>query len=65
MSVEGGDREGDGRWRRRREELLADRLVAQVEWKGMCLDIRGMIVARSDCTFRQTETFLWLHGGLG
>lgn len=46
--MEGGDWEGDGRWRRRREELLADELMAQVEWKEMCLDIRGMIVAWSD-----------------
>lgn len=28
----------------------ADELMAQVKWKGMCLDIRGMIVARSDDT---------------
>lgn len=41
---------GDGRWRRRRKELSADELMAQVEWKGMCLDIRGMIVAPSDDT---------------
>ena len=39
---------GFGGWRRRHEELLADELMAQVEWKGMCLDIRDMIVARSD-----------------
>lgn len=48
MSVEGGDREGDGRWRMRHDDLLADELMAQVEWKEMCLDIRGMIVAWSD-----------------
>lgn len=48
MSVEGGDRDGDGSWRRRHEELLADKLMALVEWKEMCLDIRGMIVARSN-----------------
>lgn len=40
--------EGVGRCRRRNEVLLADKLMAQVEWKGMCLDVRGMIVARSD-----------------
>lgn len=39
---------GDGRWRRRHEDLLADELMAQVEWKEMCLDIRGMTVAWSD-----------------
>lgn len=47
-------------WRRRHDELLADERMAQVEWKGMCLDIGGMIVARSDgmgptCTLRESE----------
>ncbi len=49
-------------------EGRADALMAQVEWKGMCLDIRCMIVAPSDdmgeslCwrmpPQRQTELFL-------
>lgn len=49
-------------------EGRADELMAQVEWKGMRLDIRGMIVAPSDdmgvslCMKtplqRQTELFL-------
>lgn len=38
---EGEDGEGDG-WRR------CNTLMAQVEWKGMCLDIGDMLVARSN-----------------
>lgn len=45
VSERGGWRQGGG-WKV--EELLTGELMAQVEWKGMCLDIRGMIVAPSD-----------------
>lgn len=34
----------------------ADELMAQVEWKGMCLDIRGRIVARGDDTGTRSHT---------
>lgn len=55
-------------------EGRADQLLAQVEWKGMCLDNRGMIVAPSDdmgaslCLEmplkRTTKMFLWSGEGL-
>lgn len=68
-SESGGWRRGGGWKVERHEELSADQLMAQVEWKEMCLDIRGMIVARSDDRGpsmwlkmplqRPTEPFLW------
>lgn len=50
--VEGGDMKGgvEGRGGNMKSSYRVDKLMAQVEWKGMCLDIRSMIVAQSDGT---------------